>query len=110
MSYLEVALPGSVVMHPANEIPLKGPAVRRALAKAKWNGTRPGYPDIITHWNGRTFLFEVKAKGNYMTKTQREMRERLEANNIPFAVVRSVDDVAEALKAWGIEVRIASER
>lgn len=97
ISYLETALPGCVVYHPANEIPLRGGHVAKAIAKAKMNGTQPGYPDIICHWQGLTMLFEVKAEGGYLSKAQRAMRDRLEAQAIPYAVVRSVDDVAEAL-------------
>lgn len=105
IAFLEAVLPGSVVFHPANEVPLRGAAVKRAIAKAKWNGTKPGYPDIICHHGGRTVLFEVKAEGNYLTKEQRSMRDALEAQGIPYAVVRSVDDVKEALDDWGIEFR-----
>ena len=105
IAYLEAVLPGAVVFHPSNEVPLKGEAVKRAIAKAKWNGTRPGYPDIITHFQGTTMLFEVKAEGNYLTPAQKELRAQLEAQSIPYAVVRSTEDVAEALAEWGIEHR-----
>ena len=97
IEYLETALPGAVVFHPSNELPLKGKQVARAIAKAKWNGTTPGYPDIICHWQGMTMLFEVKAEGNYLSTAQRDMRDRLEGQAIPYAVVRSVDDLQEAL-------------
>lgn len=100
IEYLETTLPGAVVHHSANEIPLKGKNVARAIAKAKWNGSRPGYPDIVCHWQGRTFLFEVKAPGNYLTEAQRAMRDALEAQGMPFAVVRSVDDLEDALRTF----------
>lgn len=108
IAYLEAALPGAVVFHPSNEIPLQGKQVARAIAKAKWNGTRPGYPDIIAHWQGHTMLFEVKAEGNYLSPAQRDMRDELEAQSIPYAVVRSVDDVVETLAAWGVRSSVTN--
>jgi hypothetical protein len=102
ISYLRVTLPGAVVYHPPNEVSLRGKAVARAIAKAKWNGATPGYPDIICHFQGRTMLFEVKAKGNYLAPAQKAMRADIEAQNIPYAVVRSIDDVTVSLAEWGV--------
>ncbi len=103
LDYLRITLPGAVIHHPANEVDAKGKNIARAIAKNKWNGMLPGYPDLICHYQGRTFLFEVKAPGNYLTNTQRAVRDSLEANGIPIAMVRSIDEVADYLDAWGIK-------
>lgn len=97
IAYLEAALPGAVVFHPSNELPIRGGNAAKVLAKAKMNGTTPGYPDIICHWMGMTMLFEVKAEGGYLSPAQRAMKERLEAQAIPYAVVRGIEDVKDAL-------------
>ncbi len=98
IAYLETALRGSVVYHPANEVDARGKNIARAIAKNKWNGTKPGYPDIICHWRCRTYLFEVKAPGNYLSPAQKDMRDALQAAGIPYAMVRSVDELIDALK------------
>jgi hypothetical protein len=105
IDFLESVLPGAVVHHSPNEIPIAGKNIARAIAKAKWNGMKPGYPDIICHYADRTMLFEVKAEGNYQDKNQKAMAEKLEAQGIPYFVVRSQEDVAEALAELGIEHR-----
>ena len=102
IDYLRNVLPGSVVYHPANEIDARGKNIARAIAKNKWNGTLPGYPDIICHYRGRTVLFEVKAPGNGLEKSQKAMRAALEAQDIPYGLVRSIEDTKECLGAWGI--------
>ena len=102
IEYLRIILPGSVVFHPSNEIPIKGKAIARAIAKAKWNGTTPGYPDIICHWQGRTVLFEVKAPGGYLSPAQKVLKVELEAQSIPYGLVRSIDDTTVYLSEWGL--------
>lgn len=94
---------GIFAYHPANEIAVKGPAIGRAIAKNKWNGTTPGFPDVLCFYKGRAFVFEVKAKGGYLTPAQKAVRDQIEAQGIPFAVVRSIDDVKEAMEEWRVE-------
>lgn len=102
LRYLETVLPGAIVHHSANEVPLSGRNVERAIAKAKHNGMKPGYPDLIAHYRGWTLGFEVKAEGNCLTKTQKEMKAAFEAQGIPYAVVRSIEDVREVLTEWNV--------
>lgn len=102
LQYLETALPGAIVHHSANEVPLKGKNVARALAKAKWNGMKPGYPDLICHYRGRTLAFEVKAEGGRMSEPQKAMQAAFGDHDVPYAVVRSTQDVREALIEWDV--------
>jgi len=102
IAYLRTVLIGAVIHHSANEIPLRGANVARAIAKAKWNGSLPGYPDIIVHWNGQTVLFEVKAPKGYLSPAQKLVRADLEAQGIKYGVVRSIDDTTVYLSEWGL--------
>lgn len=93
LGYLRAAYPGAVVHHSANEVPLRGRDVGRAIAKAKANGMVVGYPDLVMHWRGRTYAFEVKAPGNRPTDAQEAVHAALEAQGTAVAVVRSIEDV-----------------
>ena len=104
ISYLKDKLPSAVVHHSPNEIPLAGRNVAKAIAKAKWNGMVPGFPDIIVFYNGRSFSFEVKAPKGAVQDTQEQVGALLQANGTPWAIVRSKDDVRACLAEWGIEV------
>ncbi len=102
LAYLETVLPGAIVHHSANEIPLSGEKVERAIAKAKWNGMKPGYPDLVAHYRGWTMGFEVKAEGGRMSKAQEAMQAAFQEQGIPYGVVRSIDDVRECLNEWRV--------
>lgn len=72
------------------------------LARLKKMGMTPGAADLILGWRGRMFAVEVKtAKG-----TQSDRQEIFEAwcydCGIPYAVVRSLDEMMQAMMAWGI--------
>jgi hypothetical protein len=102
LHYLQLALSGAAIHHSANEMDIGGDPRAKAIAqsKAKAKGMRPGWPDIEVIWRGHFWTFEVKAEGNYATKQQRECGADIEKNGGKWAVVRSVDDVAECLREW----------
>lgn len=102
LHYLQVALPGAVIHHSANELELGGDAKAKAIAqaKAKALGMRPGWPDIEVLWHGQFWTFEVKADDNGPTKEQRECGADIVAQGGRWAVVRSVDDVRACLDEW----------
>lgn len=104
LQYLETVLPGAIIHHSANELNLRGDKVSKAIAqnKAKAMGMKPGYPDLIAHYRGWTLGFEVKAEGGRMSPTQKAMQAQFEAQGIPYAVVRSIEDVREALIGWRV--------
>jgi len=102
IDFLRLSLPGAVVHHSANEIGLQGLDVARQIAKAKWNGMLPGWPDIEVFHAGRVLLIEVKAPGNGLTPAQAECHERLRDQGFAVHVVRSLDDargVIEGMKS-----------
>lgn len=103
--YLRDVLPGAVVHHSPQEFGMKGPQIARQIAKNKANGMLPGFPDVLVLWQGRTLAIEVKAEGNYLTDAQKALRAEIEAQGVPYAVVRSRADVNEFLTGLGIELR-----
>lgn len=105
LSLLERMFPDAVVHHSPNEFPGKGEMVKRALAKAKWNGMKPGYPDLIMHMGGASYAFEVKAEGGRTTDVQKALLERLQTQGVHCAVVRSQEDVCDALADWGVPLK-----
>jgi hypothetical protein len=103
IAYLRLALPGAVIHHSPNEVGVKGRDIARAIAKAKHNGMIVGFPDIIVIWAGNVWTFEVKAAGNYPSDDQCEVGRMIRAQGGKWAVVRSVDDAAEAVSQWRSE-------
>lgn len=105
VTYLRQILPGAVVHHSPGEFGMSGQAIARQIAKNKANGMLPGFPDIIVLWKGHTLAMEVKAEGNGLTDAQKALREEIEAQGVPYAVVRSRADVDEFLSDLGIPFR-----
>lgn len=102
---LRTILPGGIVAHVPNEGVRGGNAGLMDGKKRKADGVLPGYPDLICHYQGRTFGLEVKPEGARLSDYQKGVRDAFEANGIPYAVVRSHEDVIEALEEWGVEFR-----
>lgn len=104
MQYLRLTMPSALVHHSANEIPLSGKNVARAISKAKWNGMVPGFPDIVVlpFSHVGPMFFEVKAKGNGLTDAQKAVMGQLTDLGYKCAVVRSVDDVKAKLTEWAV--------
>lgn len=107
---LRFELPGAIVHHSPNEVPLDGEDVKRAVAKAKRNGMVPGFPDVVVVLVCRpiTLFFEVKSPTGRETAAQRDLREVAVAAGHHWAVVRSQEDVVACLDAWGVRRRGAT--
>ena len=103
VDYLRSVLPPACIVHHCRgEINRSGATFMRELAKAKRKGAIPGFPDLIVLTYVGAIFFEVKAEGNYADKNQRAMHERMRRLGYMVAVVRSIDDVREALAEWGV--------
>ena len=104
LAHLRDIFPGALVVHAANEIGLKGKDVARQIAKAKFNGMVPGFPDLACFLpEGEAVFFEVKAEGNTTSPAQKSVLAQLEALGFRAAVVRSVQDVNECLEHCNID-------
>lgn len=100
LDYLRLALPGALIHHSPAEVGITGPEIARAIAKAKHMGMVVGYPDLTAFWRGQFWAFECKAEGGRPSDAQTAVGAVIEANGGRWAVVRSVDDVAEAIREW----------
>ena len=104
VTYLRTIMPHAIVHLAKGEINKSGVAIKRELAKAKRNGALKGFPDLIVlpFSTVGVLFFEVKAEGNYASKSQKEMHEKMRGLGYRVAVVRSIDDVRECLIEWGV--------
>jgi len=103
IAYLDSVLPTSIRAVGVSN----NPRSAIAGAKEKARGMRKGFPDILLTgaFHG---LLEVKKEGSYLKPEQKEWRDWCAYNLVPFAVVRSIDDVRETLASWGIKTREVS--
>jgi hypothetical protein len=103
ISYLDRVLPSTIRAVGVSNNP------RSAItgAKEKARGMRKGFPDILLTgaFHG---LLEVKKEGSYLRPEQREWRDFLASQQVPVAVVRSIEDVRETLSGWGIRTKEAA--
>lgn len=109
ITYLRRVLPGAIIHHSANELNMRGAEAARTIAKAKSAGMLPGFPDILIFYRGQGYCIEVKAEGGRLSATQKDVRDRLLAQGIPWAVCRSIDDAREKLALWGVETNEAMQ-
>lgn len=103
LEYLELVLPHALLFH----VPNGG---RRSLTegrKFKLLGVRAGVPDLVLVHDGKTYFFELKAPKGRVSPEQHRFGEDARIAGAGWAVVRSLDDVRNALSAWGIATREA---
>jgi hypothetical protein len=104
VEWIRLVAPDLVVFHPPNG----GLRNKAEAARLKWIGTLAGVPDLVVLGrDGQCWLMEVKAPGGALSSEQRGLRDRWTALRIPFAVAKSIDDVRQAFKIWGIATREA---
>lgn len=93
-------------VHVPNGMAVAGNSRQRSahIAKMKRAGMLSGFPDLILfprHLPGSIAFFEVKAEGGRTTPAQDACIDWLAGLGHKVAVIRSVDDMAEALREWG---------
>lgn len=71
-------------------------------------GLLPGIPDLCVMLpRGESIYFEVKSAKGRVSDNQLAIHMRMQPLDHRIAVVRSIDDVRLALKAWGVETKEA---
>lgn len=104
VAYLDQVLPSTIRVVAVSNNPRS--RITGAMEKAR--GMKRGFPDLILTgaFHG---LLEVKKEGSYLRPEQREWKDWLSSQQVPVAVVRSIEDVRETLAAWGVNVREAAQ-
>lgn len=104
ITYLSCVLPNALVVAVPNGGSRAGGA--REGYRLKRQGVMAGFPDLLIFpGDGRAFVMEVKTEIGRVSPQQRQVMDRLHHAGIGGAVVRSIDDVTRALKAWNINTR-----
>ena len=60
-------------------------------------GCHPGLPDRVAHHQGRVIYLEFKAGKNRLSPHQKAFMWQCEADGVEYHVIRSVDDLEDAL-------------
>lgn len=109
--YLRSTLPPSAIIHHSPNEGVRGGARGKLDGiKRKAMGVQAGFPDILIFSDGKGYCLEVKAEGGRLSPLQKLVKQNLEEQGIPYAVVRSIQDVRESLDEWGVrskEARVA---
>ena len=105
IAYLHAVMPHAMVHHPAAESHLSGKAAMLATVRKKRDGMVTGFPDLIVLPYAAkvgAIFFEVKSPKGKTTEEQDVVHNHLRGLGYRVAVVRSVSDVREFLKQWGV--------
>lgn len=106
VAYLRRVLPQPhIIVHARNEGNRGGQRGAIDGARGKAMGVQAGWPDLEVVVGGRHHMIEVKQPGKNLSRAQRLVAADLDAQGIPNAVCRSVDDVRAVLAAWGVKTR-----
>lgn len=105
--FLRAVLPaGSIVHHCANEAAGGGEAARKRQSVLAGMGVHAGFSDLLVISVGRVLFLEVKSATGRLSGPQAAFRNAVQGQGLPWALVRSLDDVVAALRAHGFKTRI----
>ena len=104
VKFLSHALPKTCLFY---SVPNGGYGLPKATAaRLKREGLRPGVADlVILRQGGWTAYVEVKTDDGEQSDAQIEFADWCGENGVEYAVVRSIDDVEAALRAWNVPLR-----
>lgn len=83
-------------------VPNGGKRHSAAAARLVGMGTMAGVPDLLLLYRGHTLGIEVKLPGTYLSPTQKQVHARMTGCGINCVVVRSLDEFAAHLRAFGV--------
>jgi hypothetical protein len=101
VAWLEAAVPGVFVFAIPNAA-RRGPGQRAGNAVP---GLRKGMPDLAFLVDGHAWFVEVKTPDGWLSEVQRDCHVDLKEVGHDVAIVTSIEDMREALAAWGIHTR-----
>ena len=103
--YLAVAYPTVLFAHVQNGGTRGGPQAKRIGGIRKAMGVKAGMPDIMLWWStpqgSKSAAIELKWGEGELSAPQKAMHAQLEANGVPVAVCRSLNEVRLAMQGWG---------
>lgn len=99
VKYLEVVKPDCFWFHCPNQRGTRSEIENKIL---KSLGVKAGVPDLVFIANGKSCFAEVKSPKGTLTPSQKQVRDILVSMGCGYAVVRSIDDMKQALKDWGL--------
>lgn len=74
-------------------------------ARFKRQGLKAGVPDNCVIWNGKAHFVELKSRKGKASPAQKVVIPALEAAGAPVVIAYSLEEVMDALAAWGIPLR-----
>jgi len=102
VDYVRWVLPHAVIF----AVPNGGLRTKREAAKLKWTGALAGVSDLVllacTNGISRAYLIECKTATGRLSPEQSAFLSDCRSMGFQTAVVRSLDDMVNALKAWGL--------
>ena len=108
-SLLECVLrkPDAYWFHIPNQSPFnaESPHLIRAGARMKKQGRKAGIPDNCIIWDGKAHFVELKSRKGVASPAQKIVIPALEAAGSPVVIAYSLEEVMDALAAWGIPLR-----
>ena len=102
VTYLRRVMPNAIVHHSGAEGNRGGTRGMLDGKRRKAMGQLPGWPDLQVITFVGSLFFEVKAKTGRVSTTQAFMHTELRRMGCRVAVVRSIDDVRDALIEWNV--------
>ncbi len=101
-AFLDAALPSDAF---AAHYPAGGKRPKSTAGKMKSMGQVAGMPDWLIVYRGRLFGIELKTRSGRLSPEQIATHDALRRAGACVWLARSVDDVQQALQAWGIPLR-----
>lgn len=87
-------------------IPNGGYRRRSEAARMKGLGTVPGAPDLVLWFPpGKSLCLEIKTDSGRISESQYWFAAKLEWCAVPYVICRSLDDVIEACRRFGVPTR-----
>lgn len=99
IQYIRLQYPHTLAFH----VPNGGKREKWEAAHLKRQGVLAGVSDILIFWLGGMGAIELKAGKNTTTPQQDYFGDKWEWAGGFYEVCRSVDEVASALKRWGVK-------
>lgn len=104
LDYLRLRYPRALIHHSPNENALSfldRRAAARISAKNKRLGMVKGFPDLLViHPGPIVWAFEVKSPNGRQSPEQRWLESVLREIGVQYGVVRSIDEVQDAIAEW----------